>query len=334
MKITFSIIIPVYNVRDHLDQCIQSILLQSYSSFEVILIDDGSTDGSKERCRYWSSLDPRIALYCQKNSGPNVARNSGIEKRKGQYTVFVDADDWISPNTLQVLHKYCTQGRFDIINFGYVFFDADLGKGFASTSLEYQTLDGNDVVFEAILGKKMAGVCWNKCYRSELFQDKDLRFVADKMHARDILFTRQVALKASRAAIIPDILYHSRFRHNSFSRSFGTSNIYSALDLAKKHKDFFSFACDGALQNAVAYSIGKHLRYILVLSSFRSPSYSMFLSHHKLVKESIYWQYILPIQKRRTFFNLKDYLLSALVQVPQITWLFALIARRLSFQPY
>ncbi len=93
-----SVIIPVYNVAKYLDQCIESIINQSYSYFECILVDDGSTDGSGDICDTWAEKDSRIKVYHQENQGVSATRNFGIKKAKGEYIYFIDADDIINQN--------------------------------------------------------------------------------------------------------------------------------------------------------------------------------------------------------------------------------------------
>ncbi len=101
----FSVIIPCYNVDLYLDECIQSILNQSYTDFEAILIDDGSTDSTHEKCVKWCAADKRLRLITQENSGLSAARNVGIEAAQGEYLVFVDSDDIIEKDSLLLFDK-------------------------------------------------------------------------------------------------------------------------------------------------------------------------------------------------------------------------------------
>lgn len=103
MLTLISIIVPVYNVELYLDKCIQSILAQSYPNFELLLIDDGSSDGSKEICDKYAKLDSRIRVFHRINGGVSSARNAGLEKAKGDWIAFIDADDWVFPNFCRIL---------------------------------------------------------------------------------------------------------------------------------------------------------------------------------------------------------------------------------------
>lgn len=109
-----SIIVPVYNVKDYLEQCINSLLHQSYNAYEIILVDDGSTDGSSAICDHWA-VHPNIKVIHQDNRGLSAARNSGIIQATGEYILFVDSDDYIAEDILTVLQKYINTGSPDVV---------------------------------------------------------------------------------------------------------------------------------------------------------------------------------------------------------------------------
>lgn len=112
MKI--SVIVPVFNVYDWLDTCLESLVNQTFEDFEIILIEDGSTDGSDIKCEEWVKIDPRVKLIKQKNSGPSVARNKGIKEAKGEYLSFVDSDDWVDENFLKKLYDAVSKNDADM----------------------------------------------------------------------------------------------------------------------------------------------------------------------------------------------------------------------------
>lgn len=110
-----SIIIPVYNVIQYIDKCLESIVAQTYRDLEVILIDDSSTDGSGDRCEWWTRQDPRIRCIHKENGGPGPARNLGVRKARGEWLFFVDSDDWIENNTLKLLTDKADASGADIV---------------------------------------------------------------------------------------------------------------------------------------------------------------------------------------------------------------------------
>ncbi len=112
-----SVIVPIYNVSKYLGDCLQSILLQDYNDFEVLCVNDGSTDDSAEIVKKFEELDKRFKLFQQSNSGVSVARNLGLKYAQGEYICFVDADDMIAPNFLRVLYESSKDGNFAVCSF-------------------------------------------------------------------------------------------------------------------------------------------------------------------------------------------------------------------------
>lgn len=117
-----SVIVPVYNVEQYLDACIQSILNQSYSFFEMILVDDGSTDRSGALCDEWQMKDSRIRVFHQENGGLSAARNTGIRYAGGEYICFVDSDDWIASDYLKILYENLLAFHADVSCCRYISF--------------------------------------------------------------------------------------------------------------------------------------------------------------------------------------------------------------------
>lgn len=109
-----SVIVPVYNVKNYLKQCVQSIVGQTYKNLEIILIDDGSTDGSGELCDILKKTDERIKVIHEENSGLSEARNTGLNAARGKYIGFVDSDDYIEPNMYDILIKLCKKNKTSV----------------------------------------------------------------------------------------------------------------------------------------------------------------------------------------------------------------------------
>ena len=117
-----SIIIPVYNTAQYLDQCLESVLVQSYTDWECIVVDDGSTDNSGEICDKWGKRDSRFVILHQKNQGVSAARNKGLERCKGEYICFIDSDDWVEPTYLSHLYDGMKNNEgVDMVVSGFIF---------------------------------------------------------------------------------------------------------------------------------------------------------------------------------------------------------------------
>lgn len=167
-----SIIIPVYNVRSYIDRCLQSILNQSYSDFELVIVDDGSTDGSAALIDEYASQDKRILVVHQQNSGVSAARNAALKLFKGDYLTFVDPDDFIAPETyrynMDILHK---NPDIDILQYPYCHYvdDQHIKEPICPRS---QMLLGSECIFSAWWsGTPLEYVIWNKISRREIWND-------------------------------------------------------------------------------------------------------------------------------------------------------------------
>ena len=165
-----SIIVPVYNVEAYLHQCLQSILDQTYTNLEIIVVDDGSTDHSPAICDHFAALDARVKVIHKKNGGQSAARNIGLDTASGEYIGFVDSDDWIDNDMYETLYNLISQ------------YGADISA--CTHYLEYE--DGRPTVYrskEEIMTFNHADVM------KTLFEDKIIKnYVVEKLYKRD-LFT-------------------------------------------------------------------------------------------------------------------------------------------------
>lgn len=162
-----SIIVPVYNVEEYLPKCIDSILVQTFTDFELILIDDGSPDRCGEICDEYAAKDSRIVVIHQKNQGVSAARNAGLDIAKGTYIGFVDSDDWIEPELYQTAIR-TAETPYDIISFGIQYIEGDRIGGGLDPDAEYtqEELLSDLVAQPSQLG---CGVV-NKLYRRSLLR--------------------------------------------------------------------------------------------------------------------------------------------------------------------
>lgn len=159
----FSIIVPVYNVEKYLDQCLESILRQTFKDFECIIIDDGSPDNSNIIIDKYVKLDQRFKVIHQKNMGISAARNAGLDIAKGDYIVFVDSDDYIADDYLEKFALKIADTDADMVICGLieVYKDYEKSKVFAVESTE--------VIKQNILADVWPSYAWNKCYKKDLF---------------------------------------------------------------------------------------------------------------------------------------------------------------------
>lgn len=209
-----SVIIPVFNVEHYLEKALESLMYQTYKDIEVICVDDGSTDGSCHICETFSERDKRFKVIHQKNLRAGAARNAGMDIAKGKYISFMDGDDWLHPNFLEVLYRLCEDYQCDIAQCGFsmVWTDKDI---IMADHCEAAMVTGLDMAWKNFLpgdGWKHI-VVWNKLYRRELLAT--LRFPYGKWH-EDEFFSYKALYMAKHVAVTECPLYYYRQRSDSF----------------------------------------------------------------------------------------------------------------------
>lgn len=170
----FSVIVPVYNVSQYLKRCIDSILSQSYGDFELLLVDDGSTDDSGKICDEYARKDNRINVFHKKNGGVSSARNKGIDEARGNYVVFVDSDDYILQDRLLQIMKLSDNNPDMIVE--YYATPAD-------HKYKYKLIDKQD--FDII---RNVGVIWTSAFRNKILKEANVCFDEKIWHGEDSLF--------------------------------------------------------------------------------------------------------------------------------------------------
>ena len=236
-----SVIVPIYNVREYLKKCVQSILNQSYQLIELILVNDGSTDGSGALCDELSILDQRIKVIHKENGGLSYARNMGIEIATGKYILFVDSDDYILPQMceclLSAVKKYKCQ--IAICDFVEVYND-DKDEEKVETDINRvlcKKMGKDDMSNFYSEAPKKFDIAWNKLYERELFSD--IRYPIGKIH-EDTATTYQLLYKAKDSVYIDAKLYCYRQRNNSIMGTGTTKRSLDALDALQQKLIFYS----------------------------------------------------------------------------------------------
>ena len=211
-----SIIVPVYNVEKYLDKCLDSVVNQTYTNLEIILVDDGSPDNCPAMCNAWKSRDPRINVIHQKNGGLSVARNGGMKLATGEFIGFVDTDDWIERNMVECLLSALLETDADIATCCFQQ-EREGSKDNKENrkSLERRLLSSDEALKQLFLGKRfIQNVVWNKLYRRTVISD--LWFPAGKLY-EDGLWTAKALGNARLIVTIDYPLYHYLYRPESLS---------------------------------------------------------------------------------------------------------------------
>lgn len=213
-----SIIIPIYNVEDYLNKCIDSIIYQTYSDWELILVDDGSFDSSPAICDSYATCDSRIRVIHKINEGVSKARNIGIEIAQGEYIVFCDADDYVDPNYLKQFLK--NNKNADLVITGYYFDTNNIVYSYKIYQEAYcKNLEEIKKHF-FLQNLKSNGYPWGKFYKHEIIKSNHLRFNEHLQINEDHLFVFQYLLCCKTIYITPSKDYHyTVFRGNNIKLS-------------------------------------------------------------------------------------------------------------------
>lgn len=208
-----SIIIPVYNTADYLENCLNSFLAQTYNNLEIICINDGSTDNSLSLLNHYASIDDRIVIIDQENKGVSVARNSGLDISKGEYIAFIDSDDWVDLNYIEILYSIAFENNSDIVSCSF-----SVESEISESGLRVK--DSNKIVKSVDFidfYKTRKGYPWGTLIKKEII--KDLRFRADVKKFEDELFWFELASRSGSnnygISVCNLDLYHYFFRRNS-----------------------------------------------------------------------------------------------------------------------
>lgn len=215
-----SIIIPAYNADAFIPRCLDSIFCQDYSDYEVICIDDGSTDNTSNLIAEYIKQHSNLRLLTQINNGMATARNRGIQEAKGKYILFVDSDDCLISGALSILVSQLE--GYDIVEFGTRLFNENTNESVDNIVPQIEKpITGWDYFNSHRLEKRIVHfVCvWQRAYRHDFLVKSGLKFVEGLRRAEDDLFTTMVMLKAESFKTIPEILYEYHVRSGSITRS-------------------------------------------------------------------------------------------------------------------
>ena len=234
----FSIIMPVYNVERYLNSAIKSVLSQTYKNFELILVDDNSPDNSGKICDVFSLKDNRVkVIHKSKNQGLGPARNTGFENAKGEYIIYMDSDDTLSPIALETVQKHLTD-KTDILIFGINNIHQNKrGKTYYREKLTppFLNCDTKAQIGKLVVTLNKRGVfpfAWNKVYRKEFLKQNNAEFFKTKL-IEDFLFNIKILYKAQLVTVIPNRLYNYRRPHHQ--TLVNTYNPYFFCIAKRKH---------------------------------------------------------------------------------------------------
>ena len=246
-NVLVSVIIPIYNVKNFIAKGIGQLQNQTYEDFEIILVDDGSTDGGFEECKKWEKEDNRVIVLHQQNKGAGGARNLGVESARGKYIYFYDIDDEISPQLLEYNVLMMEKLSVDMIVFGYksidVTYKTEVSVAFTEHHIE-NNLQLRDVyVDEFVL--KVNGFPWNKFYRKSFLDKHNLRFENQRIQ-QDEVFNMLCYQRVEKMFISSEVLYDYYVYQKGNTRSRYIPDRFDIYKSVRQHfenlKDFWNLS--------------------------------------------------------------------------------------------
>lgn len=268
-----SVIIPVYNCEKFINRCVESVLKQSYKEFELILVNDGSTDSSGEICEELKSHDDRIHVIHKVNGGVSSARNAGLNIAQGEYIAFIDADDWVDSNYLSALIKpMLFDNDLDIVIMPSV--DEPLSAMLVLEKIESNYVEKKDAML-ALFKQEIDGIwaVWSKLYRKRLFLE--LRFNESLCYGEDLVINIDLFFKSIKIYYLPIQAYHY-FHGNLESINQNSTNIDKWIEFLKalaQKIDYMQIDGEGCLRESYCLLILRFYRLTIELIIFYENNY-------------------------------------------------------------
>ena len=222
--VLLTVVIPVYNVEKYLKRCVESVLVQEWHNYDILLVDDGSTDSSPQICDDYAKVYDFISVIHKKNGGLSAARNTGISNAEGEYVYFPDPDDWIEPNTFSDLAEVIESDQYDIISFNreFVKSEHDIIK---SDSKRTKRLTGKEALIDMFSYGFVTVFANDKIYRKALFTKNTIQFPVGKYY-EDLGTNYKLFLAAKKVYATNQKYYHYLIDNpDSITKSWNEQNL-------------------------------------------------------------------------------------------------------------
>lgn len=231
-----SVIIPIYNAEENLEHCLNSLIAQTYRNIQIVLVNDGSEDKSEEICLRFVKNDSRITYVYQKNNGVGSARNNGIWNAEGEYVCFVDADDYVYPQFVEILLNSIEENEADMAICGFSEIKDNIIVN--QTKGDVQIMSQQDAMVNLMREDGFKGYVWNKLFRKDIIQEHKIEFDTSISVWEDVLFDFQYMLCVNKIVYNSTPLYYYIYNHNSSSHErnhiLGEEKAYSVIRAQKE----------------------------------------------------------------------------------------------------
>ena len=305
-----SIIVPVYNSEKYLSACLDSLLSQSFSGFEIILVDDGSTDNSGQICDDYVGKDNRIKVIHQRNSGVSVARNVGLEHASGVWITFVDSDDELLPTALEIFMKYA-DGDYDLIECDY---ELVVNGKRVDPEMEVQVKemcrrDFYDAFFNYSWNSYHGYACI-KLYKASIIRDNNISFATDIFIREDGLFVCEYVSKCNKILYSTEVVYKYIQRENSavntFLKEFNKKSITHLEASIRIYNLIRQIGADSRLLDDARYSVcSSYSKLLSAYRQMRNKDVESYATMKSLFQKYVSTTYYIKFRVYRVFHILK-----------------------------
>lgn len=311
-----SVIVPVYNVERYINRCVDSILAQTFTDFELILVDDGSPDGCPAICDEYAKRDRRVKVIHKENAGVSAARNTGLDKARGKYILFVDSDDYITPGLLKNAYGAAIEEKADCVYFNCRFDTKECPKMGKLKDTKYEvgiyTLDSKEDIFNYLIhnildirAKKTGWSVWSRLFKRKIIKKNKLSF-CDTCHgfAEDMAFVLEYTMFAKKIVGIRNPYYVYRQRPGSImNKSHGISRLDDMTEVALHVKDVFNTVFTEP-EEAKLFGVLHYLMMFVQYDEFIDrPTFKELGEHTKRIKKFVEYS-----ENTRLIFECKDFL--------------------------
>ncbi len=269
-KERISVIIPIYNVPSkYLRQCIESIINQTYSNIEIILIEDGSSNNCKEICEEYAKKDKRIIVICQQNQGVSVARNNGIKIATGDWITFIDADDYIEKDFCEKMLDVTLRNNSQCVICAY---NRIYNEKIERVLKKESFFMNNEKFIKGILTVQSGfGFCHMKLWKADIIKNNNVQFNESLKVAEDALFCMEISKYIDKVYFLNEALYNYRFNSNSVVRKFDDEYVdkyLKAIQIERKYIQNTWTNYEQEIYNYVMY----HVLLIVINYCFHSEN--------------------------------------------------------------
>ena len=277
MSIIVSVIVPVYNGEKYLQRCIESILKQTFQDFELLLIDDGSTDNSKKILEYYQDLDDRIHLYSKKNGGVSSARNLGLQQAKGIFITFIDADDYVSSQYLEILFNAMIKNNTDLVISNAIDVKDGKAQSIDRKTIGCKLLSQKEAMIEMFKSSLFSHVCWGNLYKNSIACkcsfDEELRVAEDGKFLYDYLS------KIDKVVLIEERIYYYNYHLNSTMNGGFSDKFFDELKMY--FEAHHRFEHDREIREAIVEKIFRYIKHMLNCQGISSEQWDLLLESYK-----------------------------------------------------